>query len=148
MSREMQTSTLPPRVGATIKLTIPAAARYTRIARLAAGGIATDLGFDTEQLDDFKIALDELIMGVLGAQLVDPKETAPLDLEFQVDYATQSVHVTGTQERDSTMSTSIDSAGLPLLSEQILRALVADYTFTNTADRSTFSFDMKASVDE
>lgn len=44
---------------AAIRLVIPAAARYVRVARLAAGGVAADLGFDIESIEDLRVAIDE-----------------------------------------------------------------------------------------
>lgn len=43
-----------------IRLSIPADARYLRIARLAAAGVATDLGFDVESIEDLRVAVDEV----------------------------------------------------------------------------------------
>lgn len=42
-----------------VRLTIPATSRYLRLARLTAAGIATDLGFDLEMIEDLRIAVDE-----------------------------------------------------------------------------------------
>jgi serine/threonine-protein kinase RsbW len=42
-----------------IRLAIPAASRYLRLARLTAAGIAADIGFDLEAIEDLRVAVDE-----------------------------------------------------------------------------------------
>lgn len=41
-------------------MTIPAGPRHVRAVRLVAASLATDLGFDWEQIADLKVAVDEL----------------------------------------------------------------------------------------
>lgn len=70
-------TTAPP----VIRLTIPAASRYLRIARLTAAGIATDLGFDLETIEDLRVAVDEACALLLEASTDD----ALLDLAYRPD---------------------------------------------------------------
>lgn len=42
-----------------VRLAIPARSRYLRLARLAAAGIASDLGFSLQGIEDLRIAVDE-----------------------------------------------------------------------------------------
>jgi len=62
-----------------VHLTIPASARYLRLARLTAAGLAGDLGYPVDAIEDLRIAVDELcaaiIDGVPGA--------ASLELVYQ-----------------------------------------------------------------
>ena len=62
-----------------VHLTIPASARYLRLARLTAAGLAGDLGYPVDAIEDLRIAVDELcaavIEGVPGA--------ASLELVYQ-----------------------------------------------------------------
>lgn len=44
-----------------VEMTIPATAGYVRVARLVASGLAADLGFTLEELDELRVAVDELI---------------------------------------------------------------------------------------
>jgi serine/threonine-protein kinase RsbW len=44
---------------ATVRLTIPARSRYLRLARLTAAGIAGDLGFGLQAVEDVRVAVDE-----------------------------------------------------------------------------------------
>jgi serine/threonine-protein kinase RsbW len=43
----------------SVRLTIPARSRYLRLARLTAAGIASDLGFTLQGIEDLRIAVDE-----------------------------------------------------------------------------------------
>jgi serine/threonine-protein kinase RsbW len=63
---------------ASIRLTIPAESRYLRIARLTAAGVATDLGFDLESIEDLRVAVDEACALLLGG---------PEDAELQLSYS-------------------------------------------------------------
>jgi serine/threonine-protein kinase RsbW len=43
-----------------VRLAIPARARYLRLARLTAAGIAGDMGFGLEAIEDLRVAVDEV----------------------------------------------------------------------------------------
>ena len=45
--------------GSPVRLVIPAQARFLRLARLTAAGIAGDLGFGLEAIEDLRVAVDE-----------------------------------------------------------------------------------------
>ena len=46
--------------GFSARLTIPAASRYLRLARLTAAGLAGDVGFRVDAVEDLRVAVDEL----------------------------------------------------------------------------------------
>jgi serine/threonine-protein kinase RsbW len=73
--REATDSEQPPRV----HLTIPATARYLRLARLTAAGLAGDLGFPVDAIEDLRIAVDELCAAIIDGV----PATASLDLVYQ-----------------------------------------------------------------
>jgi serine/threonine-protein kinase RsbW len=74
----------------SVRLVIPARSRYLRLARLTAAGIASDLGFSLQGIEDLRVAVDEacailidgcpegshdsheveLVYGILGNRLV------------------------------------------------------------------------------
>jgi serine/threonine-protein kinase RsbW len=64
--------------GETVRLTIPAALEYVRIVRLTASGVASRLGFDIEEIEDLRVAVDEL------ASLVVEAADGELDVVFSV----------------------------------------------------------------
>jgi hypothetical protein len=43
----------------TVKVTLPAQPRLVRVARLVASGLANELGFDVDRLDDVRLAVGE-----------------------------------------------------------------------------------------
>lgn len=45
---------------ARIELSLPSDSRYMRLARLMASGVATTCGLPLEEVEDFRIAVDEL----------------------------------------------------------------------------------------
>ena len=47
--------------GEAVRLSLPASPDFVRIVRLAASGIATNLGFDVDELDDLRVAVGELV---------------------------------------------------------------------------------------
>ena len=61
-----------------IRVTIPAQARFLRIARLTAAGVAGDLGFDLREIEDLRVAVDEMCAVVI--------EGAPEEVELSLVY--------------------------------------------------------------
>jgi len=61
-----------------IRVVIPARARFLRIARLTAAGVAGDLGFDLRAIEDLRVAVDEMCAVVI--------EGAPDDAELSLTY--------------------------------------------------------------
>lgn len=49
----------------TIELTIPPDPRLLRMVRLVAAGLATTAGFDVDELEDLRIAVDEAVTALL-----------------------------------------------------------------------------------
>jgi len=66
-------------IDGTIELTIPADPRLLRLVRLVASGLASTAGFDVDELDDLRIAVDEAVSALLEGGGGDP-----LPLRFDV----------------------------------------------------------------
>jgi len=49
-----------------VRLEVPASPEYLRVARMMAAGVASRLGFTLEELDDLRIAIDELCFCLVG----------------------------------------------------------------------------------
>ena len=62
-----------------VKLEIPASAEYLRLARLAAADIGARAGFSYEDIDDLRIAVDELCYAIGAAD-----GSARLELSYRV----------------------------------------------------------------
>ena len=67
-------------VDGTIELTIPADPRLLRLVRLVASGLASTAGFDVDELDDLRIAVDEAVTALL-----EGGDGSSLPIRFEVD---------------------------------------------------------------
>ena len=63
-----------------IELTLPADSRLLRLVRLVASGLASTAGFDVDQLEDLRIAVDEAV-----AALLEGGDGSHLALRFEID---------------------------------------------------------------
>lgn len=100
-----------------IELALPADTRLLRLVRLVASGLASTAGFDVDELDDLRIAVDEAV-----AALLEGGDGSRLTLRF--DVGESEVGMAGTTPA---------SPGTPLdpdrveLSTQILAAVCDDH---------------------
>ena len=49
-----------------VRLELPASPEFLRVARMMAAGVASRLGFTLEEVDDLRIAIDELCFCLVG----------------------------------------------------------------------------------
>src|SRR5882757_3852164 len=54
--------------GVEVRLTMPATPQLLRVARLTAAGLAGRLGFSFDEIEDIKIAVDELCFALVGSR--------------------------------------------------------------------------------
>jgi len=99
-----------------VRLSLPASPDYVRIVRLAASGIATNLGFDVDELDDLRVAVGELVN--LTLEVCKPET---LEVLFTVDGKT--LRIQGTAPAADSRVIELDS-----LTRQILDAFLDEYT--------------------
>jgi hypothetical protein len=66
--------------GSRIELSLPSDSRYMRLARLMASGVATTCGLPLEEVEDFRIAVDELC-----ATLMEIGHGEQVELAFVLD---------------------------------------------------------------
>lgn len=99
---------------APIELTLPAEPRLVRLARLLASGVGTMLGLTLEDVEDLRIAVDELC-----STLVEAGNGTPISLRFE---AVQGALVV---RGHTTHAEPVDRRRLDI-SRQIL-AVVADH---------------------
>jgi serine/threonine-protein kinase RsbW len=64
----------------TVRITIPASPAYVQVVRLVAAGLASRLQFTIDDIEDLKIAVDELSAYLTGAQ----GREGDLDIQFTV----------------------------------------------------------------
>ena len=65
----------------SVRVRIPASPVYLRVVRLVAADLASRLGFTIDEIEDLKIAVDELAAYMTGSQGRD----GSLQIEFSVD---------------------------------------------------------------
>lgn len=118
-------------VDGTIELVLPADVRLVRLARLVASGIASTAGFDVEEVEDLRIAVDEGC-----ASLIEGGDGSPLLLSFGL--AADSVDVFGSTNGRG--PADIDQSRLSL-SKAILRVVVDEHELL--ADRGRTSFRLR-----
>jgi anti-sigma regulatory factor (Ser/Thr protein kinase) len=51
-----------------VRLAVPATPEFLRLARVTAAGLASRLGFTFDQVEDLRLAIDELCFGLTGPQ--------------------------------------------------------------------------------
>lgn len=99
-----------------VRLSLPATSEYVRLVRLAASGIATNLGFDVDELDDLRVAVGEL--SNLTLELCSP---GTLEVVFTV--ADDRLRIEGVAPAAEDRQFELDA-----LTKQILDAFVDEYT--------------------
>lgn len=121
-----------------IRLTVPADVRYLRLARVAAAAVAADLEFSVEDIDDVRVAVDEL-----SAILIeDAADGAELEICFAVSGAELAVegHVVGG---------TLEEADVHPVAAELLALVVDRYDLAVDRGRGrTFRFWKKQGGDE
>jgi serine/threonine-protein kinase RsbW len=108
-----------------VELSIPVDGDLIVLARMTAATVATRAGFDVEQIEDLRLAVDELCVSVMGGA-----RDGRLALEFIRDGEAVEVTCAFVPGSGST-ARSTDPDALGGLSEQIIEALVDEYDRTS-----------------
>lgn len=101
-----------------VRLAVPAQPEYIRLARLTAAGLASRLGFTFDEVEDLRIAVDELCYLLVGPA----GRPGTITLTYATDGSSLVVEGEG--------ATSDEPAEFADLSEQILAAIVDEYDVT------------------
>jgi serine/threonine-protein kinase RsbW len=109
-----------------VRLTIPAALEFVRIARLTASGVASRLGFDIDEVEDLRVAIDEL-----SSVLVEAASGRDLDLVFTS--RSDGIEMEGRVAYSAGSSLPIED-----LTRQILAAVVDEYSVEVLEGAATF----------
>ena len=113
-----------------VEFRIPADPTYVRVARLAVGDIGERAGFSLDELDDVRLAVDELCAIMLRA--------GGAHLRLRIELRDRLLVVDG----------STDGASVPVapseLSEMLLRALVDECRFGVRDDETTVEMRKRA----
>lgn len=108
----------------SVSITLPAEPAYIRVVRLVAAGLASRLGFTIDQIDDLKIAVDELAAYLTGSKGRDG------DLEVSFAVHDDRIEITGSGHFSQAQQVRTD---LTELSRKILDT-VADSASLEQAD--------------
>lgn len=96
-----------------MRLSVPCSLEYVRLIRLTASGLANRLGFDLDEIDDLRVAVDEL-----ASTLVEHAADGLLEVSFRV--GSRCIRIDG--------HTASSHRLVPdALTLQILAAVVDDY---------------------
>ncbi|HEV2767889.1 MAG TPA: hypothetical protein VGV63_09330 [Acidimicrobiales bacterium] len=117
--------------GEQIRLTLPATPQLMRVARLTAAGLASRLGFSLEEVEDLKIAVDELCFAMVGTR--GREGTLTLIYRMSVD----TLEIEGSSDVDERTVGSAASE----LSALILAAVVDEHELVDSD--STMRFRLK-----
>ena len=120
------------RTGGDVRLVVPAAPEYLRLVRLTAAGLASRLGFTFDEVEDLRIAVDELCFHLLGE--ADNGAVADEDRTMDLVYSAGSDSITITGRTG--LSGAIPEPSE--LSEQILDALVDEHEVIGNDGMITF----------
>jgi serine/threonine-protein kinase RsbW len=120
------------RTGGDVRLVVPAAAEYLRLVRLTAAGMASRLGFTFDEVEDLRIAVDELCFHLLGDVDDDVPSGEPRTMDLVYSAGPDSITITGRTGLGGAVPEPSE------LSEQILDALVDEHDVSGTDGMVTF----------
>lgn len=122
--------------GEQVRLTLPTTPHLLRVARLTAAGLAGRLGFSFDEIEDVKIAVDELCFALVGSR----GRPGSLSLVYTLDIGVLLIEGSASYE-----GTTPDLAPTEL-SSQILAAVVDEHELAQDGDRLRFRLVKRRSV--
>lgn len=112
-----------------VRLEVPAAPEFLRISRIMAAGVATRVGFTLDEVEDLRIAIDELCFALVGGR----GRAGTITLRYLLDGDQLAVEGTG-RFTDRPEAEPVLSA----LSRQILAAVVDECELAAGTEGPTF----------
>ncbi len=120
--------------GGDVRLVVPAAPEYLRLVRLTAAGLASRLGFTFDEVEDLRIAVDELCFHLLGEMDDEDDDPSAEGRTMDLTYSAGPDSITITGRTGATGAAPEPSD----LSVQILDALVDEHEVGNDDGLITF----------
>lgn len=111
----------------TVQLCIPLSYEYVRVARLAASGLASRLPFDVDEIDDIRIAVDELA----GHLIESGGATGEGELVLEFCVSPEGLEITG-------RAPALREGRVAELTRQILSAAVDGYELRVDGEEGRF----------
>jgi len=121
-----------------VRLAVPAMPEFLRLARLTAAGLASRLGFTYDEVEDLRIAIDELCFSLVGTR------GRPGTIALTYSLLPEGLLVEGTGVFDA--DTEIQPTLSPL-SQQILQAVVDEHELASGEDGPRFRLLKRHSAD-
>jgi anti-sigma regulatory factor (Ser/Thr protein kinase) len=104
-----------------VRLSVPATPEFLRLARVTATGLASRLGFTFDEVEDLRLAIDELCYSLIGSR----GRPGTVELRYVVLEAALEVEGSGAFDGEA------PELSLSELSERILTALVDEHELLN-----------------
>ena len=104
-----------------VRLAVPATPEFLRLARVTATGLASRLGFTFDEVEDLRLAIDELCYSLIGSK----GRSGNVQLRYLV--LADALEVEGTAEPNPGAA----PLALSELSERILTALVDEHELSS-----------------
>ena len=120
-----------------VQLVMPADPEFLRLARVTAMGLASRLQFTIDEIDDLRIAIDELLFGLIGTK------GRPGRVTMRYSMVGSGLEVRGT----ATFEDGAETPGLTELSELILNAVADEHELSPGGPTPTFRL-LKRRVDQ
>lgn len=111
-----------------VRLVMPANPEFLRLARVTAIGLASRLSFTLDEIDDLRIAIDELVFALIGTR------GRPGTVRLQYSLLAEGLQVVGSGHFDDDAT----APGLTEFSELILDAVADEHALF--ADGSSHGF--------
>ncbi len=111
-----------------VQLVMPADPEFLRLARVTAMGLASRLSFTIDEIDDLRIAIDELVFGLIGSR------GRPGVVTMRYAFHGGGLEVQGTGAFEDGLATP----GLTELSELILDSVADEHELTPDGPAPTF----------
>ena len=108
-----------------VRLTVPATPEFLRLARVTATGLASRLGFTYDEVEDLRLAIDELCFALIGTK----GKVGSVALHYLLTDDGLHVEGVGFFEEDVPSGPKLND-----FSRQILRALVDEYDVSQDDD--------------
>jgi hypothetical protein len=121
-------------VADVVRLSVPGSLGYVRVARLTAAAVASSLGFDIEEIEDLRVAVDELTSVVIEAG-----PGGEVSLSFSNLGDAFVVEGSGPVESEPALDD---------LSRQILNVVVDEFTLSATGGTAHFRATKRSSSTE
>jgi len=115
-----------------VRRRIPAEPGFLRLARLTAAAVASRMGFTFDEVEDLRIAVDELCYFLLGGR--GPAGT----IEITCSIGSDGLSVTGIGHWTGPGVGSPTASELPELSRRILQSVVDEYDCDGLGDEPSF----------